>query len=134
MIKKYYILFDEIQNVNTWEKVINSLRATQNTSIFITGSNNDLLSSDLTTHIAGSYVSFKITPFTFKEVCELLNITDKKDIETEFFNYIKWGDLPQRIMQTDDMSRKTYLNDIYDSIIIKDVVQRFNVKKYRLIK
>ena len=88
--KKYYILFDEIQNVNTWEKVINSLRATQNTSIFITGSNSDLLSSDLATHIAGRYVSFKITPFTFKEVCELLNITDKKDIETEFFNYIKW--------------------------------------------
>lgn len=131
--KKYYILFDEIQNVNTWEKVINSLRATQNTSIFITGSNSDLLSSDLATHIAGRYVSFKITPFTFKEVCELLNITDKKDIETEFFNYIKWGGLPQRFMQTDDISKKTYLNDIYDSIIIKDVVQRFNVKNIDLL-
>ena len=131
--KKYYIFFDEIQNVNTWEKVVNSLRATKNTSIFITGSNSDLLSSDLATHIAGRYVSFKITPFTFKEVCELLNIVDKKDVEEEFSDYVKWGGLPQRFMQTDDMSKKTYLNDIYDSIIIKDVVQRFGVKNIDLL-
>ena len=64
--KKYYLFFDEIQNVDSWEKVVNSLRATCNTSIFITGSNSDLLSSDLATHIAGRYVSFKVTPFTFK--------------------------------------------------------------------
>ena len=131
--KKYYIFLDEIQNVNTWEKVVNSLRATKNTSIFITGSNSDLLSSDLATHIAGRYVSFKITPFTFKEVCELLNIVDKKDVEEEFSDYVKWGGLPQRFMQTDDMSKKTYLNDIYDSIIIKDVVQRFGVKNIDLL-
>ena len=131
--KKYYIFFDEIQNVNKWEKVVNSLRATQNTSIFITGSNSDLLSSDLATHIAGRYVSFKITPFTFKEVCELLNIQDKSDIEKEFLNYIKWGGLPQRFMQTDDMSKKTYLNDIYDSIIVKDIVQRFGIKNIDLL-
>ena len=131
--KKYYIFFDEIQNVNTWEKVVNSLRATKNTSIFITGSNSDLLSSDLATHIAGRYVSFKITPFTFKEVCELLNIVDKKDVEEEFSDYVKWGGLPQRFMQTDDMSKKTYLNDIYDSIILKDVVQRFGVKNIDLL-
>ena len=131
--KKYYIFFDEIQNVNTWEKVVNSLRTTKNTSIFITGSNSDLLSSDLATHIAGRYVSFKITPFTFKEVCELLNIVDKKDVEEEFSDYVKWGGLPQRFMQTDDMSKKTYLNDIYDSIIIKDVVQRFGVKNIDLL-
>ena len=131
--KTYYIFFDEIQNVNKWEKVVNSLRATQNTSIFITGSNSDLLSSDLATHIAGRYVSFKITPFTFKEVCELLNIQDKSDIEKEFLNYIKWGGLPQRFMQTDDMSKKTYLNDIYDSIIVKDIVQRFGIKNIDLL-
>ena len=83
---KYYIFFDEIQNVVSWEKVVNSLRASENTSLFITGSNSDLLSSDLATHIAGRYVSFKITPFTFKEVCELLNIKDKKEIENEFLD------------------------------------------------
>ena len=131
--KKYYIFFDEIQNVDEWEKVVNSLRATQNTSIFITGSNSDLLSSDLATHIAGRYVSFKITPFTFGEVCELSNIVNNGDIEDAFNDYIKWGGMPQRFMQQDDISRKTYLNDIYDSIIIKDIVKRFNIKDIDLL-
>ena len=131
--KKYYIFFDEIQNVEKWEKVVNSLRATKNTSIFITSSNSDLLSSDLATHIAGRYVSFKVTPFTFKEVCELLNITDSRDIENAFNDYIKWGGMPQRFMQKNDISKKTYLNDIYDSIIIKDIVRRFNIKDIDLL-
>ena len=131
--KKYYIFFDEIQNVDSWEKVVNSLRATKNTSIFITGSSSDLLSSDLATHIAGRYVSFKITPFTFSEVCELLNITDKNDLDETFNDYIKWGGMPQRFMQSDDTSKKTYLSDIYDSIVIKDIVKRFKIKDIDLL-
>ena len=124
---RYYIFFDEIQNVDSWEKVVNSLRATKNTSIFITGSNSDLLSSDLATHIAGRYVSFKVTPFTFKEACELLNTKDK-DIKSLFNDYVKWGGMPQRFMQKDDISIKTYLSDVYDSIIVKDIVKRFGIK------
>lgn len=131
--KKYYVFFDEIQNVEEWEKVVNSLRATKNTSIFITGSNSDLLSSDLATHIAGRYVSFKITPFTFDEVCKLLKITEKHEIEEVFNDYLKWGGMPQRFMQKDDASRKNYLNDIYDSIVIKDIVKRFNIKDIDLL-
>lgn len=131
--KKYYVFFDEIQNVEEWEKVVNSLRATKNTSIFITGSNSDLLSSDLATHIAGRYVSFKITPFTFDEVCKLLNISEKHEIEEAFNDYLKWGGMPQRFMQKDDASRKNYLNDIYDSIVIKDIVKRFNIKDIDLL-
>ena len=131
--KKYYIFFDEIQNVVSWEKVVNSLRASENTSLFITGSNSDLLSSDLATHIAGRYVSFKITPFTFKEVCELLNIKDKNEIENEFLDYLKWGGMPQRFMQIDENSKKIYLNDIYDSIIVKDIINRFNIKDLDLL-
>ena len=91
--KKYYMFIDEIQNVREWEKVVNSLRATGNNSIFITGSN-----SDLATHIAGRCISFKITPFTFKEVCELLNLTDLRDIENAFKDYVKWGGMLQRFM------------------------------------
>ena len=88
---KYYLFFDEIQNVEHWEKAINSFKASQNVSIFITGSNSDLLSGELATHIAGRYVSFKTYPFTFKEVCELKNITDRKDIEEAFDDYVIWG-------------------------------------------
>lgn len=131
--QKYYIFLDEIQNVESWEKVVNSLRATKNTSIFVTGSNSDLLSSDLATHIAGRYVSFNITPFTFSEVCEFLNITDKNLIEDTFNDYIKWGGMPQRFMQVDDGSKKTYLNDLYESIVIKDIIKRFNIKDIDLL-
>lgn len=130
---KYYLFFDEIQNVESWERVVNSFRATKNTSIFITGSNSDLLSSDLATHISGRYVSFKITPFTFKEVCELLNLDNRVDVENAFNDYLKWGGMPQRFMQTDIISTKTYLNDVYDSIVIKDIVKRFSIKDIDLL-
>ena len=126
--EKYYLFFDEIQNVKGWEKAINSFKASKNVSIFITGSNSDLLSGELATNLAGRYVSFKIYPFTFKEVCQLKNITDKNDLEEAFNDYITWGGLPQRFMLTDEMQIKTYLSDIYNSIIVKDIIERFNIK------
>ena len=133
--KKYYLFFDEIQNVDKWEKVINSFKVTLNVSIFLTGSNSDILSGELTTHISGRYVSFKISPFSFKEVCELKNVLDKNKYELldVFEEYVKWGGLPQVFMQVDDMSKKTYLNDVYNSIIVKDIVTRFNVKDVDLL-
>ena len=126
--EKYYLFFDEIQNVKHWEKAINSFKASKNVSIFITGSNSDLLSGELATHIAGRYVSFKVYPFTFKEVCELKNLTDKQDIETAFNDYIIWGGMPQRFMMTDEFQVRTYLTDVYDSILVKDIISRFNIK------
>lgn len=129
---KYYIFFDEIQNVNNWEKAVNSLKSKykENVSIFITGSNSDLLSGELATHIAGRYVSFKVYPFTFDEVCELKDIKnkDKYQLEKQFDDYIIWGGLPQRFFMTDDFQIKTYLSDVYNSIVIKDIVERFKIK------
>ena len=126
--EKYYLFFDEIQNVKDWEKAINSFKASKNVSIFITGSNSDLLSGELATHLAGRYVSFKIYPLTFSEVCELKNIKEKEDIEEAFDDYITWGGMPQRFMMTDEMQTKTYLSDVYDSIVVKDIITRFGIK------
>lgn len=126
--EKYYLFFDEIQNVKDWEKAINSFKATKNVSIFITGSNSDLLSGELATHLAGRYVSFKIYPLTFSEVCKLKKIKEKKDIEDVFEDYITWGGMPQRFMLTDEMQTKTYLSDIYDSIVVKDIIARYGIK------
>lgn len=125
---KYYIFLDEIQNVDKWEKAVNSFKASLNVSIFITGSNSDLLSSELATHIAGRYVSFKIYPLTFKEVIELNDINENNKIEEMFSEYIKWGGLPQIYSLANEAQVKTYLSDIYDSIILKDIIQRFNIK------
>lgn len=126
--EKYYLFFDEIQNVKNWEKAVNSFKSSKNVSIFITGSNSDLLSGELATHLTGRYVSFKIYPLTFSEVCKLKNINEKKDIEDAFDDYIMWGGMPQRFMLTDEMQTKTYLSDIYDSIMIKDIIARFGIK------
>ena len=129
---KYYVFFDEIQNVDRWEKVVNSLKAkyNENISIFITGSNSDLLSGELATHIAGRYVSFKIYPFTFDEVCELKDIKDKDKYELErtFDDYIIWGGMPQRFLMNDELQIKTYLSDVYNSIVVKDIIGRFKIK------
>ena len=130
--QKYYLFFDEIQNVDKWEKVVNSFKAKyqEKVSIFITGSNSDLLSGELATHIAGRYVSFQIYPFTFKEVCELkkIDIQDKYNLEKEFNNFIIWGGMPQRFAMPDENQIKTYLSDVYNSIVVKDIIERFKIK------
>lgn len=127
---KYYLFLDEIQNVDKWEKAVNSFKAKEKYSIFITGSNSDLLSSELATRIAGRYVSFKIYPFSFSEVCDLKNLKDKNKYELrEYFDdYIKWGGLPQRFEFNNEIQIKTYLSDVYDSIVVKDIIERFGIK------
>lgn len=130
---KYYLFFDEIQNVKQWEKVINSFKVSYNVSIFITGSNSDLLSGELATHIAGRYVSFKISPFNFKELCEFKKIKDRNEMENLFLDYMKWGGLPQTLIFEDEFSKKTYLQDVYNSILIKDITKRFNIKDFDLL-
>lgn len=129
--KKYYIFFDEIHEINGWEIAVNSFKADLNdkVSLFVTGSNSDLLSSEYATNIAGRYVSFKVYPFTFKEVCEYKNITEKNKYELKdyFDEYLLWGGMPQRFILTDEEQTKTYLTDIYDSIVVKDIIERFKV-------
>lgn len=125
---KYYLFFDEIQNVDCFEKAINSFRATRNVSIFITGSNSRLLSGELSTLLSGRYVSFHIMPFSFKEVCDWKKLSREKINDDIFLEYLKWGGMPQRFyMQTED-EIKIFLSDIYNSIVLKDIVQRYKVK------
>lgn len=127
---KYYLFFDEIQYVEDWEKTVNSYKAKygDNISIFITGSNSDLLSGELASLLSGRYVSFKINPFTFKEVCEFKNYElDKYKLEEQFTNYVKWGGLPQRFTLDDEQEIRTYLTDVYNSIVVKDIIKRFNI-------
>ena len=131
--EKYYLFFDEIQNVVNWEKAINSFKATKNVSIFITGSNSNLLSGELATLLAGRYVSFQMQPFSFKEVCELKDIQNREEIEKEFEDYMKWGGMPQRFYFHNEQEIKNYLMDLYDSIVVKDIASRYNVKDIELL-
>lgn len=122
----YYLFFDEIQNVENFEKVINSLRASKKVSIFITGSNSRLLSEELSTVLSGRYVSFRINPLSYKEVLELLG--KKESTDKIFENFIKWGGLPNRFDFQKEESIKNYLYGVFDSIILRDVVERLKIR------
>ena len=115
----YYLFFDEIQNVENFEKVINSLRASKKVSIFITGSNSRLLSEELSTVLSGRYVSFRINPLSYREVLELLG--KKESTDKIFENFIKWGGLPNRFDFEKEESIKNYLYGVFDSILLRDV-------------
>ncbi|MBP3592995.1 MAG: ATP-binding protein [Lachnospiraceae bacterium] len=129
--KKYYLFFDEIQVVPEFERVINSLRMKYGASIFITGSNGKLLSGELATFLSGRTVSFSIYPFTFREMCQLKMI-DKEGREAALHDYLVWGGLPQRFIMTDEEQTKTFLRDVYDTIILRDIVQRAGIKDIEL--
>ena len=120
--------------VDEWEKVINSFKATLNVSLFITGSNSKLLSGELATLLSGRYVSFRISPFSFSEVVELKNLTDKNDISEEFNEYLFWGGMPQRFEFKNEDAMKTYLSDVFDAIVLKDIVKRNNIKNVNLFQ
>lgn len=125
--KKYYIFLDEIQNVEKFEIVVNSLRASlENISIFITGSNSKLLSNELSTVLSGRYVLFNIYPLTYKEYIELTGKNSKD--EMNFWDFVKWGGLPNRVQFTNETNIKDYLHSVFDSIILRDVVERLGLK------
>lgn len=125
--KIYYLFLDEIQNVDNFEKVVNSLRASiKNISIFLTGSNSKMLSDELSSVLSGRYVLFNINPLSYKEYV-LLTQKDGNDLET-FWDYAKWGGLPNRCEFTNEIDIKNYLHSVYDSIILRDVVKRLNLK------
>lgn len=131
--EKYYLFFDEIQNVTEWEKVINSFKASMNVSIFITGSNSNLLSGELATHLAGRYIAFRIQPFSFREVCELKNIKDEVSIKKAFDDYLLWGGFPQRFIVGDEEQIASYLENIYDSIVLKDIIYRNKIQNVAML-
>ena len=128
--QKYYLFFDEIQNVMNFEKAINSFRLL-NTSIFITGSNANLLSGELATLLSGRYVSFKILPFTFSEVLEIRRIKNADD--EVLMDYIRWGGMPQRFSINTDNELKVFFSDLYDSIVLKDIVTRYKIQNVSLL-
>ena len=125
--KKYYIFLDEIQKVIKFEEVVNSLRASlNNISIFITGSNSKLLSNELSTVLSGRYVLFNIYPLSYKEFIALTNKNGES--EDTFWNFVKWGGLPNRTQFVDETNIKDYLHSVFDSIILRDVVERLELK------
>jgi predicted AAA+ superfamily ATPase len=125
---KWYLFFDEIQEVTGWEKVINSFRVDFDADIYITGSNAKLLSGELATLISGRYVQFVIFPFSYKEFLLL-----GKD--NSFADYLRLGGMPfLSNLAGDEKSISLYLNDVYNSVVFKDVVKRNNIRDVDLLE
>ena len=127
---KIYLFFDEIQEVDGWEKCINSCRVDFDCDIYITGSNAKLLSGELATYLAGRYVEFVIYPFSF---AEFLEMNRQKNFQIDksacFTAFLKTGGMPFLAnFLGDDSAKNQYLMDIYNSVVLKDVVKRNNIR------
>lgn len=127
---KIYLFFDEIQEVDGWEKCINSCRVDFDCDIYITGSNAKLLSGELATYLAGRYVEFVIYPFSFAEFLEMNRQKNSQiDKSACFTAFLKTGGMPfLSNFLGDDSAKNQYLMDIYNSVVLKDVVKRNNIR------
>lgn len=135
---KVYILLDEIQEVEHWEKAVNSFMVDLDCDIYITGSNANLLSSELATYIAGRYVEIKVYPLSFKEYIDFAKIQNPQNIlsnEEYFEQYLQFGGLPGiHNFSYDKSNIYQYLSDIYSSILLKDVVAKNNIRDVELLE
>ena len=133
---KVYLFFDEIQEVKSWEKCINSLRVDLDCDIYITGSNAKLLSGELATYLGGRYVEFVIYPFSFAEFKELYLSVYPQTSDAECFNkYLIAGGMPYLSnLNYEDEPSRLYLEDLYNSVVLKDIVKRNTVRDVDLLE
>lgn len=129
---KTYLFLDEIQELDEWETMINSCMIDMDVDIYLTGSNAKMLSGELATYLGGRYVEFKIYPFSFEEV---LRMMPEKTPREAFLIYLKRGGMPFLYQfPMEDFSARQYLEDIYSSIILKDIVQRNRIRDLEQFK
>jgi hypothetical protein len=130
---KVYIFLDEIQTVSKWEEVVSSLMVDVDCDIYITGSNSKLLSGELATLLGGRYIQIRIYPFTLSEAKKICIQNNQYTTDEALFqNYLKYGGLPLRF-SLEEVSLETYLSDTYDAIVVKDIIQRNNIKDAKLL-
>lgn len=133
---KYYLFVDEVQEIYEWERAINSLLALKNYDIYITGSNASLWSSELATLLSGRYVEFKMFTLTFSEFKQLISENKKLPQDEDSFNaFLKYGGFPGiHILDWDENAIRQYLQSVYSTILLKDVVVRYNIRDAALLE
>lgn len=125
-----YIFLDEIQRVNGWAGACRTLRI-RNCSVFISGSNSKLLSREFTKELSGRFVSFRVRPFVYKELSEYGKELGK---EVTLTDYIIWGGFPKRIEYSNESSQRIYLNELNETIILNDIINRYKIRKTEVFK
>ena len=125
-----YVFLDEIQRVDGWASACRTLRL-RNCSVFISGSNSSLLSREFTKELSGRYVSFRIHPFVYKELVAYGKELGKSVSITD---YIIWGGFPKRIEFGTEEGQRIYLNDLNETIILNDIINRYKIRKTEIFK
>lgn len=125
-----YILLDEIQNVDGWERIVSSLEEVRNYDVYITGSNSDMLSTDLSTHLSGRYIEIRMLPLSFREYMEL----HPGDIENRFIQYLRYGGLPDTDPDRGERHSLGYLEGVFNTVLIKDVLSRLKTDDINKIR
>ncbi|SJN43356.1 ATPase component BioM of energizing module of biotin ECF transporter [Marinilactibacillus psychrotolerans 42ea] len=132
--KKVYFLFDEIQVVEGWQRVINGVRVSFNSDIIITGSNANMLSGELATFLSGRYIEIQIYPFSFREYLNAKGIEeDSRHVDSAYDQYEKYGGFPSVVI-AEETIKDTILSGIFDTIVLNDVALRAGVKDATALK
>ena len=130
---KIFLFIDEVQRITGWEHLINSYSQdyTRTYEIFISGSNSQLLSAELATLLSGRYIQFQILPFSYLEFISIKKTGNTKD---NFLQYLKSGGLPELFHLPNDETKRHYLSAIKDTVLLHDIIQRYNIKDTRLLE
>lgn len=132
---KLYIMLDEIQEVRDWQLAVNSFRIDFDCDIYLTGSNSKLLSGELATYLAGRYIQIRVFPFSLAEVKKLRQDQGILLPDQELFaEYLQYGGFPQRCLLPDEHSVTTYLSDIYESILVRDIENRHSIRDTTILR
>jgi len=128
---KTYIFLDEVQEIDGWERVVNSLATDFNVDIYVTGSNSHMMASEISTYLTGRYVSFQVYPLSFREYLTFKSQYDKViDPRTELDNYIRLGGFPAAHSQKHSQDEiYTIVKDVYNSTLLSDIVKRNQIRK-----
>lgn len=127
---RFYIFFDEVQNVDGWELSVNACRVDWDCDIYITGSNSKLLSGELASYLTGRYFEVKMYPFSYKEFLDYKGVDASDD---SFIEYVEYGGLPQIFDLSNDDKLKN-LDDIFNSILYKDTLTRYKIRNQDLFE
>ncbi len=130
---RIYLFIDEIQNIERWEQIVNSYSQDyiESYDLYISGSNSRMLSGELATYLSGRYVKFEIFPFSYDEFCD---ITGKERNKSSYIDYIQSGGMPELFVLPEQESKRNYISAIKDTVLLRDIIQRYNIKDAKLLE